>query len=64
MMASFGDHVAPVRPIAAGSAKPEQRRAKERELQALLSRRAADEDMREAEIDRLNRELAMLKAVP
>jgi len=62
MMACFGDHVAPVRPIAVGSAKPDQRRAKERELQALLSRRAAGEDVREAEIDRLNRELAMINA--
>jgi len=60
MMANFGDHVAPVRPISVGVAKPDQRRAKERELQALLSRRAAGEEVREAEIERIKREIGAL----
>ena len=61
MMANFGDHVAPVRPIKVGSAKVDQCRAKERELQALLSRQAAGEAIREYDIQRLRGEIAAFK---
>jgi len=43
LLTNFGDHVVPERPITAGSAKPDQRRVMELELQALYSRRAAGE---------------------